>query len=86
MDQLHLQMMFDVSANLNKEIKMGTFTMRMDDEFKKEFSSVCQELGWNMSTVITMVGKKMIRERRIPFEVIFTFLRIRHILTAQSSN
>ena len=35
---------------------MGTFTMRMDDEFKKEFSSVCQELGWNMSTVITMVG------------------------------
>lgn len=48
---------------------MGTFTMRMDDEFKKEFSSVCQELGCNMSTVITMVGKKMIRERRIPFEV-----------------
>ena len=62
-------MLDNVSATLNQEMKMATFTMRMDDEFKKEFSSVCQELGCNMSTVITMVGKKMIRERRIPFKV-----------------
>lgn len=48
---------------------MTTFTMRMDDDFKKEFSSVCKELGCNMSTVITMLGATMIRERRIPFEV-----------------
>ena len=43
--------------------------MRMDDEFKKEFSEVCKELGCNISTVVTMLGTKMIRERRIPFEV-----------------
>ena len=48
---------------------MATFTMRMDDDFKKEFSSVCKELGCNMSTVIAMLGATMIRERRIPFEV-----------------
>ena len=48
---------------------MGTFTMRMDDEFKKEFSEACKELGCNISTVVTMLGTKMIRERRIPFEV-----------------
>ena len=68
---------------------MGTFTMRMDDEFKKEFSSVCQELGCNMSTVITMVGKKMIVKGvslSKLVRILFTFLRIRHILTAQSSN
>ncbi len=48
---------------------MGTFTMRMDDDFKKEFNDVCKELGCNISTVVTMLGTKMIRERRIPFEV-----------------
>ena len=43
---------------------MGTFRMQMDDDFKEKFSEVC-----HISTVVTMLGTKMIRERRIPFEI-----------------
>ena len=46
-----------------------TFTMRMDEDFKREFSAVCEELGCDIPTVVTMLGEKMIRERRIPFEI-----------------
>ena len=48
---------------------MGTFSMQMDDDFKEKFSEVCKELGCDISTVVTMLGTKMIRERRIPFEI-----------------
>ena len=33
------------------------------------FEHVCDELGMNMSTAMTIFAKKMTRERRIPFEV-----------------
>lgn len=43
--------------------------IRMDEELKKNFDVVCNELGLNMTTAITIFAKKMSRERRIPFEV-----------------
>ena len=43
--------------------------IRMDEDIKREFDRVCNELGINMSTAITILAKKMIREERIPFEV-----------------
>lgn len=46
---------------------MATFAMSMDDDFKKDFEAVCEELGCDFPTVIRMLGEKMIRERRIPF-------------------
>lgn len=46
-----------------------TFTMRMDEDFRQEFSAVYEELGYEIPTVVTMLGEKMIRERRIPFEI-----------------
>lgn len=33
----------------------------MDDDFNEKFSEVCQELGSDISTVVTMLGTKMIR-------------------------
>jgi DNA-damage-inducible protein J len=41
----------------------------MDENLKKDFDSVCNELGLTMTTAITMLAKQMTRERRIPFEV-----------------
>ena len=41
----------------------------MDEELKKNMEQVCQELGMNMTTAITIFAKKMTREKRIPFEV-----------------
>ncbi len=48
---------------------MATFTMHMDDDFQKDFEAVCEELGCDIPTVIRMLGKKMISERRIPFDI-----------------
>ncbi|MEE0809797.1 type II toxin-antitoxin system RelB/DinJ family antitoxin [Blautia sp.] len=46
-----------------------TVSVRMDDALKKEFDSVCTDLGLSMTTAITMLAKKMTREKRLPFEV-----------------
>lgn len=46
-----------------------TVSVRMDDSLKREFDAVCSDLGLSMSTSITMLAKKMTREKRLPFEV-----------------
>lgn len=43
--------------------------IRMDEELKRSFDNVCNELGMNMTTAITIFAKKMVRENRVPFEV-----------------
>ena len=42
---------------------------RMDVAMKAELEELCQELGMNVTTAFTIFAKKMIRERRIPFDV-----------------
>lgn len=44
-------------------------SVRMDDALKKDFDKTCNELGMSMTTAITMLAKKMTREKRLPFEV-----------------
>ena len=46
-----------------------TLSARMDDSLKSDFDKVCNELGLSMTTAITMLAKKMTREKRLPFEV-----------------
>ena len=46
-----------------------TVSIRMDDGLKKEFDSICNELGMTMTTAVVMLAKKMSREKRLPFEV-----------------
>lgn len=46
-----------------------TVNVRMDEDLKKDFDGVCNELGLTMSTAIIMLAKKMTREKRIPFDV-----------------
>ena len=43
--------------------------VRMDADTKRAMEGVCKELGMNMTTAFTIFAKKMVRERRIPFEV-----------------
>ena len=47
----------------------ATLNIRMDEQLKQDFEHVCEELGLNMTTAITIFAKKMSREKRIPFEV-----------------
>ena len=46
-----------------------TISVRRDGSLKKEFDRICNDLGLSMTTAITMLAKKMTREKRIPFDV-----------------
>ena len=46
-----------------------TVSVRMDNNLKKDFNNVCNDLGLSMTTAITMLAKKMTREKRLPFEL-----------------
>lgn len=46
-----------------------TVSVQMDDALKKDFDHICEDLGLSMTTAITMLAKKMTREKRLPFDV-----------------
>lgn len=50
-------------------MSQSILNVRMDENLKRDFDQTCNELGLTMSTAITMLAKKMTREKRIPFEV-----------------
>lgn len=42
---------------------------RIDENAKKQMEEICNELGITMSTAFNIFVKKVIREKRIPFDV-----------------
>ena len=38
---------------------MTTVSVRMDENLKRDFDEICNELGLSMTTAITMLAKKM---------------------------
>ena len=42
---------------------------RIDETTKKQMEQICNELGIAMSTAFNIFAKKMVREKRIPFDV-----------------
>ena len=50
-------------------MSQSTLSVRMDDDLKRDFDKICNDLGLSMSTAVTMLAKKMTREKRLPFEV-----------------
>ena len=45
------------------------FSVRMDENLKKQFDSLCKDFGMNMSTAINVFASAVVRERRIPFDI-----------------
>ncbi len=43
--------------------------VRIDEDVKKSMETICKELGITVSAAFNIFAKKMIREKRIPFEV-----------------
>ncbi len=41
--------------------------IRMDDEVKKQFDNVCNQLGMTMSTAFNIFAKTVVRQQGIPF-------------------
>ena len=46
-----------------------TVSIRMEEDLKKDFDSICNDLGMTMTTAVIILAKKMAREKRLPFEV-----------------
>ena len=42
---------------------------KMDSDVKQNMEEVCSEMGLTLTSAFTMFAKKVISERRIPFEV-----------------
>ena len=49
----------------------STLSIRMDEELKKDFDTMCNNFGMNISTAITIFAKKVVAEKKIPFEISF---------------
>jgi len=43
--------------------------IRTDEQLKKQFDIICNELGLNVSAAINIFMKTVVREREIPFKV-----------------
>lgn len=47
----------------------ATFSIRMDEQLKKQFDILCSDFGMNATTAFNVFAKKVVQERRIPFEI-----------------
>ena len=47
----------------------STLSMRVDENLKKIFDSICDDFGFTSTAAITVFMKTVVRERRIPFEI-----------------
>jgi DNA-damage-inducible protein J len=43
--------------------------IRIDENLKKEFDNLCQDLGLTMTTAFTVFAKTAVRKQGIPFEI-----------------
>lgn len=46
-----------------------TFSIRMDEDLKKQFDALCADFGMNATTAFNIFARAVVRERRIPFEI-----------------
>ena len=49
---------------------LATFSVRMDENLKKQFDSLCSDFGMTASTAFNIFAKTVVRERKIPFEIV----------------
>lgn len=48
----------------------ATFSVRMDEGLKRQFDSLCSDFGMTVSTAINVFARAVVRERKIPFDII----------------
>ena len=47
----------------------AAFSIRMDEDLKRDFSQFCDNVGMNMTTAFVIFAKAVVKERRFPFEI-----------------
>lgn len=48
----------------------ATFSVRMDETLKRQFDALCSDFGMTASTAINVFARAVVRERKIPFEIV----------------
>ena len=48
----------------------ATFSVRMDEGLKRQFEALCSDLGMTASTAVSAFARAVVRERRLPLEVV----------------
>ncbi len=48
----------------------ATFSIRMDENLKRQFDALCAEFGMTASTAFNVFARAVVRERKIPFEIV----------------
>lgn len=51
-------------------MSQSTLNVRMDMELKQQFDAICTEFGMSPSTAVNIFARTLVRERRIPFEIV----------------
>lgn len=46
-----------------------TFTIRIDEDVKRDFNALCENIGLTMTTAFCVFAKKAVSEQRIPFDL-----------------
>ena len=46
-----------------------SMTVSMDDALKSDFSAICAEIGMSASTAVNIFAKRVVRDKRIPFDL-----------------
>jgi addiction module RelB/DinJ family antitoxin len=47
----------------------ATFSVRMDENLKRQFDVLCADFGMNATTAFNIFARAVVRERKIPFEI-----------------
>ena len=47
----------------------ATFSIRMDEELKRQFDVLCADFGMNATTAFNIFARAVVKERKIPFEI-----------------
>jgi DNA-damage-inducible protein J len=54
---------------MDKDLKEGVVTVKMDKELKKTVQEILENLGLNQSIAIQMLFKQIALKKKLPFEV-----------------
>jgi len=47
-----------------------TFSVNMEESLKRQFDALCSDFGMTASVAINVFAKAVVRERRIPFDIV----------------
>ncbi|MDX8337215.1 type II toxin-antitoxin system RelB/DinJ family antitoxin [Candidatus Cetobacterium colombiensis] len=50
-------------------MSQSKISFKIDKDLKKEIEKICDEMGMSLPTAFTIFAKKLLTERKIPFEI-----------------